>query len=141
MRIVVPTLVLAFAAAPALAAADPVMGTWLTEDGMGKVEVAPCHTAPALACGAITWLKDPVGHPNHDVNNPDKALRGRPLVGVLVVRDMKNQGPGRWVGGKLYDPKTGKTYAGKLKAAGPGKLNVEGCVLVVCEDETWTRAD
>ena len=135
----------AFAAALALlapammAGPDPVSGEWLTEDGAAKVAVAPCSYDPAKYCGAVTWLRDTVHKPTHDVKNPDKALRGRPLVGLLVIRDMRNEGPGRWAGGKIYDAESGKTYAGKLKAISRNKLQVEGCVLMVCEAQTWTR--
>ena len=128
-------------AAPALAEPDPAFGEWLTEDGFAKVAVAPCPQDPSLGCGAVTWLKDPVGHPTRDVNNPDRALRGRPLVGVQVVREMKLQAPGRWVGGKVYDPETGKTYDGKLRAVSRNRLQVQGCVLMICESQDWTRAN
>ena len=132
------------AAGPAAATAEPpdaAFGQWLTADGMAHVAIAPCSDNPAHACGAVTWLKDPVGHPTRDINNPDAALRQRPLVGVLVIREMTNQGPGRWVGGKIYDAETGKTYDGKLKALSANRLQVTGCVLMVCQDRTWTRVD
>jgi uncharacterized protein (DUF2147 family) len=141
MRALLITALLLATALPARAAPDPAFGEWLNEDGLGRIAVGPCAGHPAEACGAIDWLKDPVGHPSHDVNNPDRALRGRPLVGVLVVRDMKNAGPGRWTGGKLYDPESGKSYDGKLRALSTDRLQVTGCVLFVCESETWRRAD
>lgn len=129
------------AAAPAAAAPDPATGQWLTEDGMAHVAIAPCAGDPGKACGAVTWLKDPVGHPSRDVNNPDRSLRGRPLIGMLVIRDMRPEGPGRWTGGKVYDPESGKTYNGRLRALTRNRLQVQGCVLVVCDSETWTRVD
>ncbi|MFC3068667.1 DUF2147 domain-containing protein [Phenylobacterium soli] len=132
---------LALLAPAAMTGADPATGEWLTEDGAAKVAIAPCSYAPARMCGAVTWLQDPVHKPTRDVMNPDKALRGRPLVGLLVVRDMQSAGPGRWTGGKIYDAESGKTYAGKLKALSRNRLQVEGCVLMVCDSETWTRAN
>jgi uncharacterized protein (DUF2147 family) len=131
----------AFIAAPAAAAqaaADPAFGQWLNADGAGKITVGPCAADPALACGAITWIKDAAAHPR-DENNPDRALRNRPIIGVLAVRDMKNEGPGRWTGGKLYDPESGKTYNGKLKVLSTTRLQVTGCVLMLCESQIWTR--
>jgi uncharacterized protein (DUF2147 family) len=128
------------AAGPAAAAPDPAFGQWLNGDGMGKVALGPCAGQPQLACGAITWLKDPIGRPTRDVHNPDKALRSRPLVGLVVIRGMKNAGPGRWTGGKLYDPESGKTYDGKLTALSTDRLQVKGCVLFVCDGQVWTRA-
>jgi uncharacterized protein (DUF2147 family) len=129
------------AAHPAAAGPDPAVGEWLTEDGMARVAIAPCAGDPAKACGAITWLKDPVGHPSRDVKNPDRSLRGRPLVGVLVIRDMKPEGPGRWSGGKVYDPETGRGGNGRLKALSRNRLEVSGCMLMICDSETWTRVD
>jgi len=133
--------VLAAAARPAAAEPDPAVGEWLTADGMAHVAIAPCSYAPAKACGAITWLKDPAGHPNRDVNNPDPALRARPLVGVLVVRDLKPEGPGRWTGGQVYDPKTGRTGRASLQVLSRNRLRVDGCILVVCNSKTWSRVD
>lgn len=139
MRALLLAAVAAAAATRAVAAPDPAFGEWLNADGLGKITMGPCSTNPALACGAITWLKDPAGHPTRDENNPDRTLRSRPLVGVLVVRDMKTAGPGRWTGGKLYDPETGKTYNGRMKVLDAKRLQVTGCVLMICQTQTWTR--
>ncbi|HEV2532085.1 DUF2147 domain-containing protein [Phenylobacterium sp.] len=136
-----PLLLTLLAAGPALANQDPAVGQWLTEDGFAHVAIAPCSSDPALVCGAVTWLKDPVGHPNRDIHNPDRSLRDRPLVGVMVIRDMKNEGPGRWTGGRVYDPESGRSYAGRLRAVSRNRLEVDGCVLGVCDSETWTRVD
>jgi uncharacterized protein (DUF2147 family) len=139
MRALFLALALAAPAAPALAVADPAFGEWLNDDGLAKVTIGPCSTDPALACGAVTWLKDPVGHPSRDVNNPERSLRSRPLVGVLVVRDMRSEGPGRWAGGKLYDPESGKNYNGRLQVLSRNRMQVTGCVLMICENRTWTH--
>jgi uncharacterized protein (DUF2147 family) len=141
-RVLAIAAVVAFAAGRA-AAADPVMGEWLNADGEGKVRIEPCRDAPAKACGVITWLKTPrqeTGGVVRDLHNPDPGLRNRPVIGILVIRGMKPAGPGRWSGGRLYDPETGGSYRGRLTAAG-GVLKVEGCLLVVCRTQTWTRAD
>jgi uncharacterized protein (DUF2147 family) len=138
---ILPLLLALLAAGPALANPDPAVGQWLTEDGFAHVAIAPCAGDAALICGAVTWLKDPVGHPTRDIHNPDRSLRARPLIGVLVVRDMKNQGPGRWAGGQVYDPESGRSGDGRLKALSRNRLEVSGCVLMVCDRETWTRVE
>ena len=142
MRTLLLAAMLTLAAGRAGAASDGVVGQWLNQDGAGKVAISPCHDAPARICGAITWLKEPTedGRPVHDLHNPNPSLRNRPVVGVLVIRDMKPDGPGRWTGGKLYDPETGHSYDGKLRARG-GKLDVTGCVAFFCQTQVWTRAD
>ena len=94
-------------------------------------------------CGTIVWLKNPhdkAGQPLKDANNPGAGLRGRPLIGLAMIRDFKPAGPGKWTGGKIYDPSAGKTYGSKMSLNGDGTLKVEGCVAVVCQAQTWKRA-
>jgi uncharacterized protein (DUF2147 family) len=126
------------AAAPAFAA-DPVEGEWLTQAATGKVRIAPCPGKPDLMCGNISWLKDPANATAKDIHNPDPALKTRPIMGMPMIWNFKQAAPGRWTGGKIYDPNTGKTYDSKLSANPNGTLKVEGCVLVVCQAQIWKR--
>ena len=135
MRALAIAVGLTFTAAPAFA--DPVEGEWLTQDKAGKVRIAPCPARPDRMCGTTSWVKDPTKV--LDVKNPDAAMRTKPLLGQQVMRDFKQAAPGRWTGGKIYDPKTGKTYDSKITAAPDGALKVAGCVLMVCQAQTWTR--
>ena len=127
---------LALLSTPALAA-DPVEGLWMVQAGTAKVRVAPCAADKARMCGQIAWLKNAAAK---DANNPDESLRGRPVLGLLMIRDFKSSGPGKWTGGKIYDPNSGKTYGSKMSANPDGTLKVEGCVAVVCQAQTWKRA-
>jgi uncharacterized protein (DUF2147 family) len=138
MRTALLAAAVTLAAGRAAAVPDPVVGQWLSQDGAGKIALAPCPSNPVLLCGAVTWV-DP-SKPQRDLRNPDTALRGRPIVGLLVVRDMKNEGPGRWAGGKVYDPESGRTYNGRVRAISPDKVHLDGCVLMVCSSQTWTRS-
>ena len=139
MRAAALVAILAFTAAPALAA-DPVEGEWLTEGGSAKVRISPCPAAPAKMCGVISWLKNPADAKATDVNNPDAKLRSRPILGLSMIRDFNPAGPGRWTGGKIYDPNSGKTYDSKMSLRDDGTLKVEGCVLVICQAQTWRRS-
>ena len=40
-------------------------------------------------------------------------------------------------GGKIYDPRFGKTYKAKLKLLDNGNIKVEGCILFICDGEEW----
>jgi uncharacterized protein (DUF2147 family) len=129
--------------APAAGAADPTFGDWLTDGGGGKVRVGPCAANPALACGVLVWFKPPAdvpAGPPHDANNPDPALRGRPILGLPIISDFRRDSPGHWVDGKIYDPNSGRTYRSKMSIGPDGALKVAGCVLVFCQAQTWTRA-
>ena len=136
-------LVLAVAAASTARAADPVQGDWYTFSGSAKVRVAPCADKTRM-CGTVVWLKAPLdkaGRPVTDATNPDPALRARPVIGLQLIGDFKAAQAGRWTGGRIYDPRTGKTYASKISANPDGTLKVEGCIAVVCQAQTWTRAN
>lgn len=128
-------LALAAVGGPALAA-DPVEGDWLTQAGSAKVKVAPCAGKPDRMCGVVSWLRNTAAK---DTNNPDPALRSRPILGMALIRDFKPAGPGQWTGGKIYDPESGKTYDSKIRINPNGTLKVEGCVLVVCQAQTWKK--
>ncbi len=139
MRAITLALGLTLAAAPALAA-DPVEGDWLTQTGTGKVRIAPCPGKADRLCGSIFWLKNAADQKSTDVRNPDAALRSRPILGLPMLHGFKAAGPGRWTGGKIYDPQTGKTYDSKLSINPNGTLKVEGCVAVICQAQTWKRS-
>ncbi|HEY9233490.1 MULTISPECIES: DUF2147 domain-containing protein [Phenylobacterium] len=126
------------AASTSAQAADPVEGLWLVQSGTAKVNVGPCASDKAGMCGQIAWLRNAGVK---DTKNPDPSLRARPLMGLLMIRDFKQAGPGRWTGGKIYDPNTGRTYGSKMTAKADGTLKVEGCVAVVCQAQTWRRTN
>lgn len=129
------TLTVAFA--PPAFAADPVEGEWLTQAGTAKVRIAPCAPRADRMCGTIVWLKTPGVK---DTENPDASLRGRPILGMNLIRDFRHAGPGRWTGGKIYDPESGRTYDSKISTNANGTLKVEGCVAIVCRAQTWKRS-
>ena len=129
------SLALSLAAAPAFAA-DPVEGEWLTQAGTAKVRIASCAGKAERMCGTVVWLKNAGAK---DTKNPDPGLRDRPILGVNLIRDFKQSGPGKWAGGRIYDPESGKTYDSKISANANGTLKVEGCVLMICQAQTWRR--
>jgi uncharacterized protein (DUF2147 family) len=119
--------------ASAAFAAEP-SGTWLSTTGQTKVRIAPCGGA---WCGTILWVRGPE---QNDVNNPDAAKHSKPLVGSVMIYNMKPDGDA--YKGSLYDYTSGKTYTGKLKANGD-TLELSGCVLggLICQSENWSRAN
>jgi uncharacterized protein (DUF2147 family) len=138
MRALILAAGLTLAAAPALAA-DPVEGEWLTQGGTAKVRIGPCPGKPDRMCGAISWLRNPADAKALDSKNPDPKLRTRTILGMPMIRDFKQAAPGRWSGGKIYDPDSGKTYDSKMSVGSNGALKVEGCVLMLCQAQSWRR--
>lgn len=82
------------------------------------------------------------GVADNDFNNPDPALRDRPLIGVAILEDLKRVGEDRWKGGTFYDPRTGKTYRSKIEMIDENRLEISGCVGPgLCKGYIWTRVD
>lgn len=119
--------------APALAASEGPIGTWLTEERDSKIRVANCGKA---LCATIVWAKET----GVDSNNPNPSLRSRSIVGIDLTRDMKPDGSGAYAG-SIYNPENGKTYQATIKRKGESELEVGGCVLggLLCGSETWVR--
>ena len=114
-----------------LASAPSFGGDWLTADQSAVVHIGPCGTG---LCGHIVRVLAS-GAPDSDVNNPDRALRSRPLAGVAVLSGFTSAGSG----GRAYDPKTGRSYSASLHLNADGTLRVTGCVAIICRSQVWTR--
>jgi len=120
--------------------ADVVLGVWLTGDGKAKVEVYRCDEN---YCGRIIWLRDPLkeGKPAVDDKNPEEQLRGRPVLGLTLMREFAYEGDRVWSGGKVYDPESGNDYSGKITLTDESTLDLRGYVLLPLfgRTETWKR--
>ena len=46
---------------------------------------------------------------------------------------------GRWAGGKIYDPNSGRTYDSRISMQPDGALKVEACVAMICQAQSWSR--
>lgn len=137
----------AFASVAVAQAATPpptgLGGTWLTEDGKSKIKFEPCGTE---TCGRIVWLKFPTdpntGKPPTDRNNPDPGLRKRPIMGLVIFSAIKPDPEGGWHA-VAYNAEDANNYEVTLKPKSNGTLELEGCGLMglVCQSQTWTRAE
>jgi len=133
-------LVLAGLALGGPARAADISGTWLTNTGDAHIRIARCG---ANMCGTIVWLKDPKdasGRPVTDEKNPDPAKRSRPLIGVEVALGFHTapDNPEKYVG-TFYNAEDGHMYSGSIAAADADTLRVEGCLLMFCQTQMWTR--
>ena len=119
-----------------LAAAEPVIGRWLTAEKTGVVEIAPCG---AKLCGTIVRLTGPPrgGADPRDANNPNPALRSRRIVGLPILTGFTAR-ESDWRG-QIYDPNSGKTYRSIVKLGARNTLEVKGCIGPFCRTQVWTR--
>jgi uncharacterized protein (DUF2147 family) len=127
------------------AGAQPaITGRWATQGFGSIVELQPCADAPETVCGRLLWLwepHDPAGRPRTDARHPDRPLRARPLVGIEIIRGLRETSPGTWTGRSLYNPDDGRTYTGSVRLKG-GTLELKGCALTVfCQTQVWRRPE
>lgn len=119
-------------------------GNWATRGFGSIVQFRPCSGARETLCGRIIWLWEPNderGRPRVDNHNPDRALRARSLVGVEIVRGLRETSPGVWSEGALYNPDDGRTYTGTIRIRN-GALELRGCALsLFCQTQTWRRPE
>jgi uncharacterized protein (DUF2147 family) len=125
---------------PALAQLrEAALGVWVEEDGEAWIEIAPCEDA---LCGRIVWLKEPLdenGQPHVDKNNPDPALRSRPILGLIIMAGLKPVPGKTYLEGQVYNSENGKVYDVYLTPEGK-TMDVEGCLVkYLCLTQTWTR--
>ena len=131
---------LSIAAAGAHAASGPT-GTWRMANGKVTVRVAPCGGA---FCGRVVALKKPQddkGRPRLDKENPNPALRHRPVIGLTILSNMKTSGASAW-SGTIYNPDDGNTYSSYMELTSPSTMKVNGCVAgVLCKTLKFVRVD
>ena len=126
----------ALAAAPkAKASPTSPVGEWLVEDGKSQIRVEECG---ANLCGYVSVAKKPN---EKDRNNPNPSLRGRSVVGMPILLDMKPSG-NRW-NGRIYNAQDGRTYTGIISLKNGNTLRVQGCAFggMICGNQNWSRVN
>ena len=103
------------APAPAVTANSPI-GVWLTEKKEGKVRIVECG---ANLCG-------------YDIKKDGSN-------GSQVLTNMKPGGD-KW-SGRITDTRSGSNYNSTIAMRGNDKLRVQGCMMMFCGGETWTRVE
>ena len=99
--------------------ADDIVGTYTVQspfnDDVARVKVT--RMADGTYQGRIVWAnhtKNPDGSVRTDTKNADKKLRSRKYYEIIMVWGLTYENGG-WVGGKLYDPYSGKTFSVKFR--------------------------
>ena len=124
---------------PIMASPKDIAGTWLSGDGDGLIEIQV--EGAAIAAHILGTPNPDRERPKSDTLNPDPTLRDRPLIGLNIFSGFTYDGNGKWSGGFIYDPNSGKTYRGKLRLVDTDTLEVRGFIGIslIGRSETWTR--
>jgi len=132
-----------FSVAKAQGTHDAVVGTWLVQDGSGKVKI---EKVGDKYTGKLVWIKNPTdktGKPLTDSKNPDVAMRNRPQMGLPLLQNFVFDEENHWTSGTIYDPDEGKTYSCKMTMKDNQTLEVRGYVGISLfgRTDTWKRVD
>jgi uncharacterized protein (DUF2147 family) len=133
--------VLWLCAAPQLSAGslsaqqNGVLGHW-KEPGGSIVQVATCGKDICVNIVSIS----PAAPGRVDNNNPEASLRGRSLCGVRIGEGFHPVTPTKAEEGRLYDPKSGRTYRGRMESHGD-ELSLRGYIgiSILGRTEKWSR--
>ncbi|MEM6537854.1 MAG: DUF2147 domain-containing protein [Pseudomonadota bacterium] len=112
-------------------------GEWIPPKMDAAIRFEPCGQS---MCAVLAWQTYAEGIKT-DVLNPNPVLRNRSLSTVRIVEGLKYGGKNKWRGGKLYDPRTGKSYLAKLKVLDSKRIKLSGCISKsLCKGYIWTKA-
>jgi uncharacterized protein (DUF2147 family) len=122
-------VVLSFACAAPVLAADGIVGTWQTEpdrkDLTSHIQITPCG---ANFCGTILRAFDPAGNEVMTKN-----------IGKRLFWDMQAVGDGTYTGGTVYVPLIEKTTTNVKLTLNGSSLKVRGRVGPISATQNWTR--
>ena len=142
MRNIILTLLCAVASVFAFAQTNAdVVGEWYNAE---KDAIITLFEDGKTISGKITWMKfpnDENGNPKTDPLNPDKELRARARMGMVMMSGFAHIEGKVWDNGKLYDPKKGKTYSGMVTLTDKNTLDLRGYwgFSFIGRSSTWTR--
>ena len=121
--------------------------TWFNQEKTSKIEVYLAKDGKFY--GKIVWLDnvndEKTGKPKVDKENPNENQRNTPIMGILILKGFSVSADDKnvYTGGKVYDPKNGKTYCGKLTFKGK-EIDLRGFICSVSflgRTSTWTLAE
>ncbi|HEY0092685.1 MAG TPA: DUF2147 domain-containing protein [Archangium sp.] len=139
------TLTVLFATS-ALAQAPSAVGRWTTVDDETKKpkSVVTIYEEGGKLFGKIEKLfREPNEEQNPLCDKCEGALKNQPILGMVILRDLKKDGD-EWSGGTILDPANGKTYKCKIAVEDGGKkLKVRGFIGIALIGRTqyWVRAE
>ena len=123
--------------------ASAITGRWLVEKRDAIIHVEP---QGAHFVGRVVWAKERDGikaEDRLDTKNPDPDLRSRKVLGLDVLTGIPTTPDEEgWYGkGRIYNPKTGKSYPVKLRLEAPDRLRLRVGGSVIGQTTRWTRAE
>lgn len=121
---------------------DAILGQWKTENDDATVQIVKSNGKYQGKIIALKVPNYPDGTPRRDSRNPNKSLRTRSLVGLLVFWDMEYAASDKkWVNGRIYSPEMGKEVSGSITLTYQNTLKIRGYLgfELLGQSQTWKR--
>jgi uncharacterized protein (DUF2147 family) len=132
-------------ALPALAQSMSPVGAWNTiDDETKKVKsVVRITEKDGVVSGTVEKIVDPAKQDSKCDECPsDDPRKGKPVIGMTILTDLKKESDTVWSGGKILDPNNGKSYNAKVTVIEGGKkLEMRGSILFIGRTQTWVRVE
>ncbi len=127
-------------------ATDPAIGIWKTIDdktnqpaSLIKIE----EINGVLEGTIIKTFPRPGETPLVYCNLCKDERKDKPILGMKIMTDLKQDQSGVWSGGKILDPKEGEVYKVKIATEDGKKMDVRGYIGIplLGRTQVWYRAE
>lgn len=117
---------------------DALLGNWINEEKNVHIQIYKKNNSYH---GKIIWLQQALNNDGkviRDLNNPNPELRERSIIGIDIISDLKFKGD-KWVDGKLYTPKKGKTVDCEVELVSNRVFQLNVSYGFFKTSKKWTR--
>ena len=118
-----------------------IFGKWKTiDDETGREKgIVEIFERNGKIFGRIIDILD-IEHKHHKCEKCEGEDKNKPILGLIIIKGMKKNG-NEYEGGKVLDPKNGKSYHCKITLDGKDKLIVRGYIGIPLfgRSQTWIR--
>jgi uncharacterized protein (DUF2147 family) len=123
---------------------DPVLGVWKTMDEKTNQpsSLIRLDEKNGELIGTVTELISTPGEVLVTHCNLCKDERkGKPIIGMTIMKGLKRVAPGHWSGGEILDPEEGEIYKVKITIVNDKTLEVRGYIGIPLLGRTqiWVR--
>ena len=123
---------------------DPVLGVWksIDEKTNQPSSIIRLDEKNGELIGTVTELIPTPGETLVTHCNLCKDERkGKPIIGMVILRGLKKSSPGVWSGGEILDPEEGEIYKVKINMVNDKTLEVRGYIGIplLGRTQTWVR--
>jgi uncharacterized protein (DUF2147 family) len=117
---------------------EAILGEWWTEkeDKRPSAKIKFVLAQDGTYTGILAWSPES----KKDVHNKDPKLRDRPVVGIVLMWNLRYD-DGEYTGGYVYNPEDGGTYRFKAEVLTPEWLKIRGYLGIALFGQTqkWSR--